>query len=420
MKNRLRLPMLAASSLLLGILFLTSCSKDDGPSKKEEEARPLVLTLSQTDIQERETVQFTVTSEGTAVDHATIYIDGTAIGNYEHIFAEIGTFKAIAKKEGYLDSTELIIEVSEELVDVYVAGHEFINGSDIATCWKNGERHHLTDGTYNASAYAIAVQDSDVYILVHDGYAIKYWKNDEEITVYEKIGGSASIGDMAVTENGDVYIAGDVWEGGKDVARYWKNDVFTDLAYNNNETYARGIAVSNDDVYVAGFTRSGSGVDDAAIALYWKNGVPVQLSDGNVPTYAWKIAVSGEDVHVVGESRDGGNWSPKYWRNGIEIPLSGGSRATDITIVDEEVYIAISGSWKMRYWQNGTQIEVGDAASAEGIAVYNGSVYTVGEIRNEANDTFAVAYWQNTSMFSLTDETYNSTARAITVVKRPN
>ncbi|HUH46505.1 MAG TPA: hypothetical protein VLZ54_05075, partial [Arenibacter sp.] len=98
----------------------------------------------------------------------------------------------------------------------------------------------------------------------------------------------------------------------------------------------------------------------------------------------------------------------------------GGSRATDITIVDEEVYIAISGSWKMRYWQNGTQIEVGDAASAEGIAVYNGSVYTVGEIRNEANDTFAVAYWQNTSMFSLTDETYNSTARAITVVKRPN
>src|SRR5690606_6093639 len=167
---------------------------------------------------------------------------------------------------------------------------------------------------------------------------------------------------------GDVYIAGDVREGGKDVARYWKNGIFTDLAYNNNETYARGIAVTADnDIYVAGFTRTGRGIDDAPTALYWKNGVPVPLSDGNVPTYAWKIAVSGDDVHVVGEEQNGGNWSPKYWKNGIEIPLPNGIDAKDIVIVGDDVYIVGRGSGKIRYWKNGTQVEVGQASFAQGM-----------------------------------------------------
>lgn len=419
MKSQLRLPMLMASSLLLCFMFLSSCSKDDGPAKKEEEAKPLVLTLSNASITEGEEVQFAVTVSNEAITNATIYINGTAIDNYEHTFAEIGTFKAIAKKEGYLDSQEVNIEVNEELVDIYVAGYEFLNGSEIATYWKNGEPHHLTDGTYNSDAYAIAVQDSDVYVLVHDGYAIKYWKNDQEITVYENIGGSSSLGDMVVTENGDVYIAGDVREGGKDVSRYWKNGVFTDLTYHDNETYARGIAVTSDnDLYVAGFTRAGRGIDDVSTAMYWKNGVPVPLSDGNVPTYAWKIAVSGEDVHVVGEEQDGGNWSPKYWKNGIEIPLPNGIDAKDIAIVGDDVYIVGRGSGKIRYWKNGIHEEVGKASFAHGISVHNNAVYTAGSIHNEANGTWVAAYWKNTTMFSLTDETHDSNARSITVVKR--
>src|SRR5690606_1015394 len=244
MKNQLRSSMLMASSLMLSLVFLTSCSKDDGPAQTiDEEAKPLTLTLSSASITEGDAVQFAVTSSGGPVTNATIFINGNAIDNYEYTFPEVGAFKAIAKKEGYLDSKEVNIEVNEELVDIYVAGYEFLNGSEIATYWKNGEPHHLTDGTYNSDAYAIAVQDSDVYVLVHDGYAIKYWKNDQEITVYENIGGSSSLGDMVVTENGDVYIAGDVREGGKDVSRYWKNGVFTDLTYHDNETYARGIAV---------------------------------------------------------------------------------------------------------------------------------------------------------------------------------
>lgn len=420
MKNQLRLPMLMASSLLLSFIFLASCSKDDGPTKKEEEAKPLVLTLSSASITEGDVVQFAVISNGEAITNATIYIDGTAIDDYGHTFVEVGIYKAVAKKEGYLDSQEVNIEVKEELVDVYVAGYEVLNGSQIATYWKNGEPHHLTDGSSHAEAYAIAVQDSDVHVLVHDGYAIRYRKNDQEITVYEKIGGSVSLGGMAITGNGDVYIAGDVWEGGKDIARYWKNGIFTNLTYNDNETYARGIAVTDKDIYVAGFARTGSGMDDDLIALYWKNGVPVPLSDGNVPTYAWKIVVSGDDVHVVGEERDGGNMSPKYWKNGIEIPLPNGIDAKDITIVGDDVYIVGRGSGKIRYWKNGIHVEVGEASFGNGIAVYHNSVYTVGSIRNEANGTWAAAYWKNTMMFSLTDETYNSSARSVAVVKRQN
>jgi len=39
-----------------------------------------------------------------------------------------------------------------------------ISGANIATIWKNGTPTQLTDGTRNASAYAVFVNGSDVYV----------------------------------------------------------------------------------------------------------------------------------------------------------------------------------------------------------------------------------------------------------------
>lgn len=70
------------------------------------------------------------------------------------------------------------------------------------------------------------------------------------------------------------------------------------MALNSCHSAAYSIAVSGNDVYVAGEVDSIPGVP---IATYWKNGNPVFLNGGTnfIPT---SIAVSGNNVCVAGET----------------------------------------------------------------------------------------------------------------------
>src|SRR5690606_32058552 len=176
---------------------------------------------------------------------------------------------------------------------------------------ENGVPYTASGRTSNSASTDLGVHYYDVYVLVADGDDHKSWKNDQEHIIYNQLGTYGNARDMMVTENGDVYIAGSRPVGGAAVATYWKNGVATSLIH-DNYSYATGIAISGNDVYVSGFSTETNTGSSKPIALYWKNGVPVTLTDGSLYGYATKLAVVGNDVHVVGYEHDEvGNWSAR-------------------------------------------------------------------------------------------------------------
>jgi hypothetical protein len=132
-------------------------------------------------------------------------------------------------------------------VDVYVAGHERIDGIPIACYWKNGEKVTLRTPKAYSQATGIAVSGNDVYVSGTEktpggSWNICYWKNTEKTPL---TGGNTDAESTGIAVSGsDVYVAG--WEKnatGKKVACYWKNTEKTPLTGGNSEAYVSGIVL---------------------------------------------------------------------------------------------------------------------------------------------------------------------------------
>src|SRR5699024_2792508 len=106
----------------LSLCVLVSCSKDDNKTLEQEQVQ-LILNASSTSIEVGKEVSFEVTAEGNPISGVQVWVDGTLISGPTHTFATIGIYQVIAKKEGYLDSDPLSLEVTESQPDVYVAGY---------------------------------------------------------------------------------------------------------------------------------------------------------------------------------------------------------------------------------------------------------------------------------------------------------
>lgn len=112
--------------------------------------------------------------------------------------------------------------------DVYIAGSDYINSTDVASYWKNGIQTLLSNNTSgSSSANVVFVSDNDVYILgeeeyTDNSYKIKYWKNNQEVVLYN----GASYGEaraLFVLDN-DVYVAASLEDDNENfIIRYWKN-----------------------------------------------------------------------------------------------------------------------------------------------------------------------------------------------------
>jgi len=209
--------------------------------------------------------------------------------------------------------------------DFYICGAMMVNGNYKAVYWKNGIAHFLPDKSPQSYAYGITVNGSDVYVAgaaittVNHKYAV-YWKNDTAYNLTDTVSQSEAR-DIALVKN-DVYIVGDspsagtYWKNGKPILLsdaaglmsittsgndyyfsgnrstggqgiYWIKDKAYYLPSNGYETSADGIAVLNNDVYVAGWT---IGDLSKVTPVYWKNGNIVQLPTPT-PGTALSIAV---------------------------------------------------------------------------------------------------------------------------------
>jgi hypothetical protein len=253
----------------------------------------------------------------------------------------------------------------------------------------------------------------------------KYWKNSEAHTLGTGVNGSLANA-IAVSGN-DVYVAGIEGNGVQDVAKYWKNGVAVELTDPTNRGFANSIFVSGSDVYVAG----GEQVIPTTIAKYWKNGNPVSLPDLGKGALANSIFVSGADVYVAGWVFKTTQLDPThfrktdvaaFWKNGVLTTLADGLTLTvaqSIFVAGGNVYVAGFACQDngpscalATYWKNGTKVQLSDTRStgASSIFVSGADVYVAG---NQL-DSFGEA-WKNQLPLQLTGTSERSAANQIAV-----
>ena len=200
--------------------------------------------------------------------------------------------------------------------DLYIAGtligvSPTYPANKLAVYWKNGAKVNLTPDSIRSEASSIAVSGNDVYVAGRERNNAVYWKNGDVVHLTYDTTVDAYATGLALSGN-DVYVTGSINKMVSGVmtntAVYWKNGDVTNLTDKGSAT---DIKISNGDVYISG--------SDAGHALYWKNGVTTPL-EGIPPSTGFAInglAISGNDVYVAGFLEyPPDKMVAKCWKNG--------------------------------------------------------------------------------------------------------
>jgi hypothetical protein len=318
--------------------------------------------------------------------------------------------------------------VASTAPNVYVVGTAYNGTNYVAAYWENGVATVLPTptGMTSANASGIAVSGSDVYVVgtatygetetVNGDTEAVYWLNGVA-TVLPNPTGTIAAEAYAVTVSGsDVYIAGfaginttNIAANTTDIAAYWKNGVATTLPIPNGmpDAYARSIAISGSDVYIAGDAENDTVY--ASETVLWENGVATVLPNPTGVTLSGgsAVAISGSDVYVVGPASNSTTYYALIWKNGVVTTLPNptgttGAGSFALAISGGDVYVAGSGFNNSYHvaalWENGVATAFPIPAgmiSANGlaIAVSGSDVYVAGDAYN--NTTSEATYWEN-------------------------
>lgn len=249
-----------------------------------------------------------------AVNNGDVYVAGYIATHASNV--QVACYWKNGQKTDLTDGSTMASASSIAIYNgiVYVAGSVYNKqGYNVATLWKNGVATQLSDGTQNASISAIAIDSGDIYLAGTDGSDGKIWKNGVATAVSRPVSEIASLSAVAV-QGADVYAAGFTSGGG---ATYWKNGTSNYLA-NTYNSYASGIAVNKDDVYVSGDVEN---VNQNEPSIWINNDTQQWQSSFASYNTAAGMAVNGQDIYVAGTF----GLYAGYWLNGVAVQLSPGA-----------------------------------------------------------------------------------------------
>jgi hypothetical protein len=309
------------------------------------------------------------------------------------------------------------VVVKPFVTDVYVAGFKVINGATYGVYWKDGQQVSITSDI-NSTIYAVLTVGADVYLAGHTSVGATYWKNGQP--VYLAQGNFATAYAIAVSGS-DIYVGGTVLKPGDMYGRavYWKNGIETDLTDGTAYANVDAIAVSGTDVYTAGQNNQHDYGNTAGIsvAACWKNQTLIPLNGALILSYgsfAKGIAVSGNDVYVAGYIAFGA----ALWKNGVLQPLldnSGyplGSDAFTVGINGSDIYVGGGYGNEAAYWKNGVRTNLVNGAFVSsgvgGICFRGSDVYMCGGLNGPV-------YWKNDTAYTLQNGGESYVANSIAV-----
>jgi hypothetical protein len=304
--------------------------------------------------------------------------------------------------------------------DIYIAGKVYNSSfKNTATLWKNGVATNLSDGSFDASAEAICVVGSDVYVAFNENGYAKIWKNGTASLLKSNLINDkySSFVNSIFVSNTDVYAVGTLKSLiGKSVATIWKNGIATSLSTGSMDAYADYVFISNNDVYVLGYELSSTG----AIIKLWKNGIATNITNGNTKPNNKSLFVENNDVYILWEEVNSARKEQaKLWKNGEITNLSDGTTwnyPRSLFVKNKEVYVVgvelNNLGYSAKLWKNNTASYLINGSLyhyAYSVFVDGTDVYVAG-----IGDA-AATYWKNGIATNLTDTNTTSSANAIFV-----
>ncbi len=271
--------------------------------------------------------------------------------------------------------------------NIYIVGRQLGSTRALAKYWVNGVAKTLTDGNAGAVANSIFVTGNDIYVAGNDGDTLKFWKNGvaTKLTDGKMIAYASSL----FVHNNDVYVVGAERDSITLEYRikYWKNGVGVDLTAGSVASNPKSIIVTDNDIYIM----SGKG--------FLKNGTEYAITDGGNWIALRSLAVSGNDVYVAGNSTDPLTTKSlaKYWKNGQPVTVSTvyNSEAKAILVIGNTIHLLLNENGVIKYWKDGTVTTISDAGYAYDFAIYGNDVFIAGNELVNGGLTRIAKYWKN-------------------------